>query len=1312
MFKKALSLLLSLMLVVTTLSVTALSVSAASTYVVAGSETLCGVNWVADAPENEMTDKGDGTYEKVYADVVAGTYQLKVVENATTWYGAADGGNVTFVVNDTCDVTVSFDPATQTITVTGDAVELPTSIEIESMRAVGAGDGAWLNGIGWDPAADENLMTEVAPLVYEITYEDIEAFDGYQFKFAANGDWTHNWGLEVAGAVTAGETELAYNGQNMTLATTYDLSNVTLRIDLSNFDYSTKKGAKMTVTVVDAEAPVEPTTAEPTEAPTTEAPTEAPTTVAPTEAPTTAAPTEVVSGLTVNATSNVFPSSVVTFSEDDTQVTITYFIESSKHMLNSQWKLSYDPAVLKVDPAKNMTASQDAWNFMPMASDAIVNLAPAAEPAGTILCNCTSVRLYKIANQRAPFVSVTFDVIGSGDTTVDLFVDVLTLSELDMSTLMTDTSKEETVVDLGVINSSSTAIKSVDTVVYEGAYNPVATNPVEQPTTVAPTTAAPTTEAPTTEVPTTEAPTTEEPTTAPVPGDATYVVAGSEELTGFMWVGDPVAAPVNVMAKDGDVYTLTFADAQPMTGAQIKVVENLADGTQNWIGNPDGSNVTFDITDVCDVTVTFNPATQAIEVTGTGVKMVTDLEVESMRAVGAGDGAWLNGIAWDPAADENLMTEITDGVYTITYEDVEAFDGYQFKFAANGSWTDNWGLAEAGAVTAGETALTYNGQNMSLATTYELSDVTITIDLTNFNYADKSGAKMFIEIVDANGEEPEPTTTEEPTTEAPTTEEPTTAPVLGDATYVVAGSEELTGFMWVGDPAAAPTNVMTKDGDVYTLTFVDAQPMTGAQIKVVENLADGTQNWIGNPDGSNVTFDITDVCDVTVTFNPATQAIEVTGTGVKMVTDLEVESMRTVGAGDGAWLNGIAWDPAADENLMTEITDGVYTITYEDVEAFDGYQFKFAANGSWADNWGLEVAGAVTEGETALKYNGENMSLSTTYELSDVTITIDLTNFNYADKSGAKMFIEVVDASGSEPEPTTVEPTTEAPTTEEPTTEAPTTEEPTTVPANALDITATSNLFPEATKTVEVADGETFVTVKYIVSEDMKLMNTQWVLNYDSTKLVPVAELNENMMPFATVGAMYVAEDGKIAGSCSSLNLYDIASGMSFVEATFKVVGTGETTVELVVEDLIASERNADGTSDETKEVVYVQAGEVAKTIVANTEIVVNAPVVEPTTVAPTTEAPVTEPTTVAPETEPTTEAPATEPTTEAGSTAAPDEDATSATDSTVKPGTADTPEAPDSNAVQTGNASMAIIILLVLVSASGVLFFARKRVK
>ena len=185
MFKKAISLLLSLMLVVTTLSVTIVSVSAAdSVYVVAGVPELCVNTWDPSpetSAENVMTDNGDGTFSKVYSAVgVMDSYQLKVVENigeAQNWVGIGPeyNDNFTFNVVEECDVTVTYEPATKTITVTGTGVVIPTELVIESMRAVGNGDGNWLNGVAWDPADDSNLMTEVSDKVYEITYTDLEA---------------------------------------------------------------------------------------------------------------------------------------------------------------------------------------------------------------------------------------------------------------------------------------------------------------------------------------------------------------------------------------------------------------------------------------------------------------------------------------------------------------------------------------------------------------------------------------------------------------------------------------------------------------------------------------------------------------------------------------------------------------------------------------------------------------------------------------------------------------------------------------------------------------------------------------------------------------------------------------------------------------------------------------------------------------------------------------------------------------------------------------------------------------------------------
>ena len=944
MFKKALSLVVSLMLMVTSLSFAAISVSAAdTTYVVAGAEELCGVLWKGspeDAPANVMTDNGDGTYTKVFTNVQpASGLTLKVVENGAdgsqNWIGDATGNNITFNVTVASDVTVKFDSSTKEITVTGDGVQFVTNLDIKSINAVGNGDpedAAWLNGAAWDPAA--NPMTEVSEKVYEITFKNVTKFDNYQVKFAANGGWTDSWGgaAENFTPESGVEFDAAYNGENLTVNVPYEFADVTLKLDLTNFDYATKAGAKATVTVTEVSTPAETTeiaTTEATTAPATQAtaaPEKAPLTVnatsnvfstakaeynsetkqvtvcyylgtncdlvnlewyftydsnifevnnknnldstgkklgimpqitsgyvintsipgkvnanasdlglytidakvpfikivldvkgnpenaetnvnldvrvltkgeidfntmrvdpdtmvsfvqdskiadasyivsaetkltestfvpstESTEAPeitvpettvpettveettvpeTTVAETteEVPAGaLTVNATSNLFPASSNVVAGDEEYVTVTYYFESEKNVLNADFNLTYDPTMLALDSV-----------MTPYTNGVVVNSATA----GKVYGNMSSLELYNF-NQKTPFVSVVFKKLGLGETDVNLTVDNLTLS-LANAEGVTDEAQEEGLVRDGVLAQTSTTY-SVKTEIQAGKVTPVV-------------------------------PTTAEPTTAPAPAGSTYVVAGSEELCGVLWKGSPEEAPENVMTANGDgTYTKVFTDVQIADSLQIKVVENTADGGQNWIGDEGDNNITFNVVAACDVTVTYDSNTRKITVSGDGVQIVSDIEIKSMHAVGNGDPddeSWLNGVAWDPTANE--MEQVADKVYEITYHNVPKFDNYQVKFAANGKWADSWGGAEENFTPESGVAFdaVYNGENLIVNVPYELADVTLRIDLSNFNYATKLGAVATVTVTDASQVPSTVPTSTVPASTVPTTTVPAT----------------------------------------------------------------------------------------------------------------------------------------------------------------------------------------------------------------------------------------------------------------------------------------------------------------------------------------------------------------------------------------------------------------------------------------------------------------------------------------------------------------------------------------------------------
>ena len=994
MFKKALSLVVSLMLMVTSLSFAAISVSAAdTTYVVAGAEELCGVLWKGspeEAPANVMTDNGDGTYTKVFTNVQpASGLTLKVVENGAdgsqNWIGDATGNNITFNVTVASDVTVKFDSSTKEITVTGDGVQFVTNLDIKSINAVGNGDpedAAWLNGAAWDPAA--NPMTEVSEKVYEITFKNVTKFDNYQVKFAANGGWTDSWGgaAENFTPESGVEFDAAYNGENLTVNVPYEFADVTLKLDLTNFDYATKAGAKATVTVTEVSTPAETTeiaTTEATTAPATQAtaaPEKAPLTVnatsnvfstakaeynsetkqvtvcyylgtncdlvnlewyftydsnifevnnknnldstgkklgimpqitsgyvintsipgkvnanasdlglytidakvpfikivldvkgnpenaetnvnldvrvltkgeidfntmrvdpdtmvsfvqdskiadasyivsaetkltestfvpstESTEAPeitvpettvpettveettvpettvaetTVAATTEEVpaGALTVNATSNLFPASSNVVAGDEEYVTVTYYFESEKNVLNADFNLTYDPTMLALDSV-----------MTPYTNGVVVNSATA----GKVYGNMSSLELYNF-NQKTPFVSVVFKKLGLGETDVNLTVDNLTLS-LANAEGVTDEAQEEGLVRDGVLAQTSTTY-SVKTEIQAGKVTPVV-------------------------------PTTAEPTTAPAPAGSTYVVAGSEELCGVLWKGSPEEAPENVMTANGDgTYTKVFTDVQIADSLQIKVVENTADGGQNWIGDEGDNNITFNVVAACDVTVTYDSNTRKITVSGDGVQIVSDIEIKSMHAVGNGDPddeSWLNGVAWDPTANE--MEQVADKVYEITYHNVTAFDNYQVKFAANGTWADSWGGAEEKFTPESGVAFdaVYNGENLTVNVPYELADVTLRIDLSNFNYATKLGAVATVTVTEAS---------QVPTTAPETTVPATTVP----ATTV---------------PATTIAQNTTTPNTTLAPATEDATSSTGATVKP------GTADTANNGNNGNST---------------------------------------------------------------------------------------------------------------------------------------------------------------------------------------------------------------------------------------------------------------------------------------------------------------------------------------------------------------------------------------------------------------------------------------------------------------------------
>ena len=98
---------------------------------------------------------------------------------------------------------------------------------------------------------------------------------------------------------------------------------------------------------------------------------------------------------------------------------------------------------------------------------------------------------------------------------------------------------------------------------------------------------------------------------------------------------------------------------------------------------------------------------------------------------------------------------------------------------------------------------------------------------------------------------------------------------------------------------------------------------------------------------------------------------------------------------DGNWLNGVAWDPGAAGNKMTE-QNGVYSITFNDVDANSELLFKFAINGTWDVNYGCTSwdANELNKTLSNIEAGGANFKFGLT-EKADVTISFNLSEMTY-----------------------------------------------------------------------------------------------------------------------------------------------------------------------------------------------------------------------------------------------------------------------------------------------------------------------------
>lgn len=458
------------------------------------------------------------------------------------------------------------------------------------------------------------------------------------------------------------------------------------------------------------------------------------------------------------------------------------------------------------------------------------------------------------------------------------------------------------------------------------------------------------------------------------------------QLVNYDFSASSGEVPMTYNEKTG-LYEITAFDVYPYSDILIAVKKNHTE----TFGSPDVhyEPVYMDISGQCDLTVTFDPVNEIVKAGGECISMSNGNGIWSITAVGNGTGSFLNGDVFD---NSNWLYYKTKGIWEVTYENVPSGDNYEVKFALNNEDelsddTYYFGSAQTFEYEIGaESNVTFSNEPIRFRVPHDNSTVTFRLDLFDYNYQKNRNAKLTIIV------EPYDSVT--------------------DAVYGVQFVN--TGFY--GTEEVPMT--YNEDTGLYELSAENVEPQT-FEFYVVKNHV----HCYGDPYAGNnypYSFEVTEICNVTITFDPYTEEIRVYGDSGHQAVDDTIYNVIVAGNGEGNYLNGAKWDPYDMSNAMTKVDrDGyIWELTMENIEAFNNYNFKFAANSyfedgspnvnAWYYNFGAsdEIQCPLGE-EIDAVYNGTNCVFTVPEDGSTVKLRLDLREYNHKTKQGAKFTITV-----------------------------------------------------------------------------------------------------------------------------------------------------------------------------------------------------------------------------------------------------------------------------------------------------------------
>lgn len=188
---------------------------------------------------------------------------------------------------------------------------------------------------------------------------------------------------------------------------------------------------------------------------------------------------ETSAGNKINVTSNVTDPVSYDYNAQTEQVVVTYLLKADHMIVDTQSSLTYDSKVLKL---ASTTTTNTKNKVFPVFQSSIV-----WNPSLTnqVLFNCSSLDLFNFKSENV-YCTFTFDVVGSGDTTVNLNVDYLTGTEADTYDELFESEKKDIDYIYNSANKVAGAAFTAKAVLVQGEEPTTAPQPTTatQPTTV------------------------------------------------------------------------------------------------------------------------------------------------------------------------------------------------------------------------------------------------------------------------------------------------------------------------------------------------------------------------------------------------------------------------------------------------------------------------------------------------------------------------------------------------------------------------------------------------------------------------------------------------------------------------------------------------------------------------------------------------------------------------------------------------------------------------------------------------------------